>query len=44
MPVNLEVKKISSCVLASCKMHKYCIDKRCEEIDAPIVIRICLIF
>jgi hypothetical protein len=35
MPVNLEVRKISSCVLALCKLHNYCIDKRCEEVKAP---------
>lgn len=35
MPVNLEVRKISSLVLALCKLHNYCIDKRCEEVDAP---------
>jgi hypothetical protein len=35
MPVNLEVRKISSRVLALCKLHNYCIDKCCEEVDAP---------
>lgn len=35
MPVNMSVGKISSLVLALCKLHNFCIDKRCEDVESP---------
>ena len=35
MPVNLTVGKISSLVLALCKLHNFCIDKNCEDVVCP---------
>ena len=35
MPVNLTVQKISSMVLALCKLHNFCIEKSNEVIDCP---------
>ena len=35
MPVNLTIGKISSLVLALCKLHNFCIDKNCEDVVCP---------
>lgn len=35
MPVNLSVLKISSMVLALGKLHNFCIDHGCEEMESP---------
>ena len=34
-PVNLTIGKISSLVLALCKSHNFCIDKKCEDVVSP---------
>lgn len=35
MPVNFTLQKISSLVLALCKLHNFCIDNSSEEVDRP---------
>jgi hypothetical protein len=35
LPVNVSVGKISSLVLALCKLHNYCIDQSCVDLDCP---------
>lgn len=35
MPVNFTVRKISSLVLALCKLHNYCIDNGSDSVDSP---------
>jgi hypothetical protein len=37
MPVNISVGKISSLVLALCKLHNFCIDQSCDNLDSPSV-------
>ena len=40
MPVNFTVQKISSLVLALCKLHNFCIDNSSDEVDQPYVTNI----
>ena len=36
MPVNIQVHKITSLVLALCKLHNFCIDNDCTDVDCPL--------
>jgi hypothetical protein len=35
--INVGVGKISSLVLALCKLHNFCIDQSCDNLDSPSV-------
>ena len=37
MPINVGVGKISSLLLALCKLHNFCIDQSCDNLDSPSV-------